>query len=101
MKTAQEQFIEDFFLVADNTQEVYRQLMDIVNLYYWEENPSLIAEKIETWWEKRIDRATERLDESTSLFVRQIMSNWGDDTWRKIARSLVETYEETLIQSAK
>lgn len=93
MTTAQEQFIEDFFLVADNTKEIYDELMKIVGEYPRPTHE--LAERLETWWDWKIEKITRTMEDDPALFITQMMMNWGTDTWFKIASQLEETYEQT------
>ena len=93
MSTAQEQFIEDFFLVADNTREIYDELMGIVGEYPRPTHE--LAERLETWWDWKIEKITRTMKDNPGLFINQMMRNWGTDTWYKIATQLEETYKQT------
>ena len=90
MRTAQEQFIEDFFLVADNDEKVYFHLKDLASFHSDIED---LATAIENEWEEMVSVLATFADENATGaagdFLRQMMAGWGHDTFWKIAKQVV------------
>jgi hypothetical protein len=91
-KTAREQFIEDFILVTDNDRDSYEGAREIVQE---KETLSEIAEEFQEQFEGYIQQVAEREEalghEAGALLIRQMLTGWGDDAFRAIARHYMET----------
>ena len=97
-KSARDQFVEDFLLVAENDQKTYNELMTIVEQAYESGNDYGLPEQLETWWSWKVEEMTNAMAGvnklTLGLFVGQFLNNWGVDTWQIIARHL---YDKELI----
>jgi hypothetical protein len=80
--TAQEQFIEDFLLVAQNDEATFFSISEV--LIGYEENHYEGGQRLEEWVE--IHYAQELKE---NLLLSQLLRGWGGDTWAKIAKEFL------------
>lgn len=88
MPNAQEQFIEDFFLIADNDEEVYLHLKDLDSRYSVDDLATAVENEFEVMVDSLAELADENLAGAAGAFVRQMLANWGHDTFYKIAQRI-------------
>lgn len=84
-KTARDQFVEDFLLVAENDYEFYQQHREIYKFYGATHCAQVIQEEFERWIDSLAGEEEERSNEFGALLLRQLLIGWGDETFYKIA----------------
>jgi len=92
MNEATAQFVEDFILVTDNDRDSYDEARVIVQE---RETLSEIAEEFQEQFESYIQQVAERErelgHEAGALLITQMLSGWGDEAFRAIARHYMES----------
>jgi hypothetical protein len=87
---AGEQFINDFLLVAENDQDTYNDLKDIVKRNGVLGGSERIQDDFETWITRLATDEEERGNEFGSLLLRQLLIGWGSDCFYHIAKRFEE-----------
>jgi aspartyl-tRNA synthetase len=90
---AREQFVEDFLLVAENDQDTYNDLKDIVKRNGVLGGSERIQDDFETWISRLATDEEERGNEFGSLLLRQLLIGWGSDSFYQIAKRFEDDEE--------
>jgi hypothetical protein len=90
IKTAREQFIEDFLLVAENDYGFYMQHVEICKREGTAKCGEIIQAEFEGWINSLADEEDERGNEFGAVLIRQLLVGWGNDTFHKIAERFQE-----------
>ena len=90
MKTAKDQFADDFLLVADNDQELYNSLRESAQEL---NNVPQLSDKLREEYELLAEQVCELVDNNISdtagLLMRQLLQGWGSSPFDEIARELL------------
>lgn len=95
--TAKEQFVLDFTLVVDNTQEAYTEAIDTVkalgtgNAY---EIANSLREQFEDYIEAVADREAELGNSTGALLISQMLIGWNS-AFEDIAQHYINTVKES------
>lgn len=87
---AQEQFIEDFLLVSENTLEIYTDYTALVKREGAIKAGEIIQEQFENWISQLAEQEEDKGNEYGSLLLRQLLIGWGSDSFYKIAKRFEE-----------
>lgn len=91
MRTASEQFVQDYLMVMENDQDAYNDLRDTANQSAhigeftttlreeWDDYVNQVSQLAEREWGS---------DAPATLLIRQIMGGWGDSEWFTIAKTV-------------
>ena len=90
---AREQFVEDFLLVAENDQDMYNHLKDVVQRKGVVGGSELIQQDFEGWISRLAIDEEERGNEVGSLLLRQLLIGWGSDAFYQIAKRFEDDEE--------
>jgi hypothetical protein len=97
MTTARDQFVSDFTLVVDNTQDAYREAIDTVNAY-GTGNKYDIAEALREQFEDYIsevaDREAELGNSTGALLISQLLIGWTP-AFEDIAQHYINTVKDS------
>lgn len=95
MKSAIDQFVEDYTLVIDNDQDAYNEACFIAR--YSENIPQAsdkLREEFENYISEVADREEARGSEAGALLIRQLLIGYGSDAFDRIAKHYTETVRE-------
>lgn len=87
---AREQFVNDFLLVAENDQDTYNDLKDIVKRKGVLGGSERIKDDFESWITRLAVDEEERGNEFGSLLIRQLLIGWSIDSFYQIAKRFEE-----------
>jgi chromosomal replication initiation ATPase DnaA len=93
--TAQEQFISDFLMVAENDQEIYNNYRNIVEDLGVISGAQKIQEEFEDWISDLAEQEKERGNEVGQLLLGQLLIGWGSDCFYHIAKRFYKINEES------
>ena len=94
MKSAVEQFVNDWLVVVENDYEAYTEVMETVRPLRGD--VYTLSQKLREEWETYVDQVAQvwaekfGFDSIGELLIRQIMGSWGDDAWWNIAKYLID-----------
>ena len=97
MTTARDQFVNDFTLVIDNTQDAYTEALDTVKAF-GTGNKYAIADALrgqfEDYIEAVVNREAELGNETGSLLISQLLIGWAP-AFEDIAQHYINTVKES------
>lgn len=86
---AQDQFVEDFLLVAQNDADTYREMRDLAETDLITAGEK-IQEQFENWVRELAETEGERGNEFGALLISQLLLGWGSDSFYRIAKAFKE-----------
>jgi hypothetical protein len=98
MKTAEEQFIDDYTIVIDNDHDGYRD--EIYTAEGFKEDVYGYSQYLRNEWDEYIDQVAELCannwgaDAPATLLVRQMMGGWGDSAFYQLAKHYMDLAKE-------
>jgi hypothetical protein len=94
-KTATEQFVDDYLLVAMNDQPTYAYLMGLIDeIVKGNEYPFYIAEQLQEDYETTMSEMIGAGDTVDKLIARQMLLGWGMEPFSAIVRHLLQYHKE-------
>jgi hypothetical protein len=90
-----DQFVDDFTLVVDNDQDLYSEVMEATKEY--ETVPALsdqLREDFESYVSQVAERERELGHTGEALLISQLLMNWGESAFDRIARHYLEKAAE-------
>lgn len=85
-RTARDQFVSDFLMVAENDQATWYEYASIVQEKGVLGASEKIQEDFENWISQLATDENERGNEIGSLLLRQLLIGWGADAFYQIAK---------------
>lgn len=92
---SQAQFVEDYTLVIDNDARGYADHLQIAKSCDLIQVSEQLRDKFETYISEVAERERQAGCGTGALLISQLLIGWGSDTFDKIARHYIETYQET------
>lgn len=86
---AQDQFVEDFLLVAQNDADTYREMRDLAETDLITAGEK-IQEQFENWVSELAETERDRGNEFGALLISQLLIGWGSDSFYRIAKAFKE-----------
>lgn len=83
---AQDQFVEDFLLVAMNDADTYREMRDLAQGDIITASEK-IQEQFEGWVSDLAEAERDKGNEFGALVLSQLLIGWGSDTFYRIAKA--------------
>lgn len=89
MKSAVDQFVEDYTIVIDNDRDGYRDELEVARSYAGDR--VAFADYLRSEWDDYVDQVAEMCtpmwgnDSPAVLLIREMMGGWGDEPWYRIA----------------
>ena len=94
--TVSDQFVDDYLLVADNDERLYREIQEMA------QDSADISEfmsKLRFEWDILVDMiafdSEKKYPDFVGLLIRQVMGGYGDSTWFAIAKHFWTEKEES------
>lgn len=91
MRTAKEQFVQDYLLVMENDADGYR---DLISTAHESVDMNEFVHFLRQEWDEYVDQVARLAelewgsDAPATLLIRQIMGGWGDSEFYEIAKSV-------------
>lgn len=85
--TVSDQFVDDYLLVADNDERLYREIQEMA---HDSEDILDFMNKLRLEWDILVDMiafdSEQKYPDFVGLLIRQVMGGYGDSTWFAIAK---------------
>lgn len=91
MRTASEQFVQDYLLVMENDEDGYR---DLIMTSHDSADINEFANALRQEWDDYVNQVSQLAEREwgsnapATLLIRQMMGGWGDSEWFAIAKTV-------------